>query len=94
VSNGPSIAAKPHCDIIIPIWNQMSLTKRCLESIREKTGIPYRLILIDNGSEEETRQYLASLAGNGGWRGVLIRNDENLGYIRAINQGLRVSTAP
>ncbi len=89
-----SVAATPHCDIIIPIWNQMSLTRRCLESIREKTRIPYRLILIDNGSEEETRKYLASLSRNGGWRGILIRNAENLGYIRAINQGLRVSTAP
>jgi GT2 family glycosyltransferase len=94
MSEVSSVAATPHCDIIIPIWNQVSLTRRCLDSIQEKTRIPYRLILIDNGSEEETRNYLESLTGSDAWRGVLIRNDENLGYIKGINQGLRVSTAP
>lgn len=82
------------CDIIIPIWNQLALTKRCLESLHQKTGTPHRLILVDNGSGEETRRYLESLSGSPAWKGVLIRNEENLGYIRAINQGLKVSTAP
>lgn len=82
------------CDIIIPIWNQLALTQRCLDSLQKKTHCPYRLILVDNGSEEGTRDYLRSLAKDLTWKGVLIRNEENRGYIRAINQGLENSTAP
>jgi glycosyltransferase involved in cell wall biosynthesis len=85
---------EPSCDIIIPIWNQLALTQRCLEAVRQKTQTPYRLILIDNGSGEETRKFLESLAENPSWVGVLVRNEENRGYIRAVNQGLKISTAP
>jgi glycosyltransferase involved in cell wall biosynthesis len=72
----------------------LSLTRRCLESISRKTLLSHRLILVDNGSGEETGKYLESLGRSPGWRGVLIRNRENLGYIKAVNQGLKVSTAP
>jgi len=85
---------EPTCDIIIPIWNQLPLTQRCLGAVRQKTRIPHRLILIDNGSREETRKYLESLTENPSWPGVLLRNEENRGYIQAVNQGLKVSTAP
>jgi GT2 family glycosyltransferase len=84
----------PPCDIIIPIWNQVALTQRCLKALREKTRTAYRLILVDNGSGEETRKYLESLAEEPSWPGFLIRNEENRGYIRAVNQGLKISTAP
>jgi GT2 family glycosyltransferase len=84
---------EPICDIIIPIWNQPALTRRCLEAIGRNTRTPYRLILIDNGSEEDTQSFLAGLAGDPSWNGVLIRNEENLGFIRAVNQGLRASLA-
>jgi len=82
------------CDIIIPVWDQLALTRRCLEAVRQKTRVPYRLILIDNGSGEETRKYLESLARGAAWKGVLVRNEKNLGYIKAINQGLKISTSP
>jgi GT2 family glycosyltransferase len=85
---------EPICDIIIPIWNQLALTQRCLEAISRKTRTSHRLILIDNGSDEDTRSFLAGLAGDPSWNGRLIRNEENLGFIRAVNQGLRASLAP
>ena len=87
------MASEIICDIIIPIWNQPALTRRCLEAIGGKTGTPHRLILIDNGSEEDTRSFLESLAGDPSWNGILIRNEENLGFIRAVNQGLKASQA-
>ena len=49
------------CDIIIPIWNQLECTTRCIESIGRNTKTPYRLILIDNASDKETRDYLERL---------------------------------
>jgi len=88
------MASETICDIIIPIWDQPALTRRCLEAIGRNTRTPYRLLLIDNGSAEDTQSYLRGLASDPAWNGVLIRNEENLGFIRAINQGLRTSQAP
>lgn len=75
------------CDIIIPVWNQLAYTRRCLESIRRHTDCPYRIIVIDNGSEKETKDYLDSIKGGDGEL-LVIANETNQGYIKAINQGL------
>jgi len=80
------------CDIIIPIWNQLESTRRSIESIRQHTSYPYTLILIDNGSDNETRDYLSRIS-NGNDNVRLIRNEENLGFVKAVNQGLKSSQA-
>lgn len=84
------------CDIVIPVWNQPRLTRECVDSIRRHTaGECGRLIIVDNASAQETRAYLESLATAGGPVPVtVIRNGENLGFIKAVNQGIRASTAP
>lgn len=81
------------CDIIIPVWNQLQLTGECIDSIIRQTYFPYRLIIIDNGSQKETQEYLEELCRDGNITITLIRNETNLGYVKAINQGLRVSDA-
>jgi len=42
------------CDIIMVTWNEPELTRKALTSIRDHSNYPYRLILIDNGSDPET----------------------------------------
>jgi GT2 family glycosyltransferase len=82
------------CDIVIAVWNLKGYTKNCVESIIENTDYPYRLILVDNGSLPETRDYLESLKSDQRLKGhdyTLIRNEENLGATKALNQGLQVS---
>ena len=81
------------CDIIIPVWNQLELTKECIEHVVKNTHYPYRFIIIDNGSEEQTAVYLKGLNRNSKPEVTLIRNDSNLGYVKAVNQGLRASRA-
>jgi len=81
-----------NCDIIIPVWNQHKLTMECIESIARATRYPHRLILVDNASDDETAGYLKSLVETLGAK--VIRNEENLGFIKAVNQGLAASTAP
>lgn len=79
-------------DIIIPHYGVGELTalcQRCLETIREHTT-GYRLIFVDNGSPEfdqiepEVRSHPH----------ILIRNVQNVGFVKAVNAGLRVSSAP
>ena len=77
------------CDIIIPVWNQLEDTKDCIDSILRNTKYPYRII-IDNASDQETASYLDSLAKEGIF---LIRNKQNEGFIKAVNNGIRASNA-
>jgi len=80
------------CDIIIPIWNQFELTRQCIDHITKNTRYPYRLVLVDNGSDDQTKSYLENFQKNNKDFG-LIQNKENLGFVRAVNQGLKISKA-
>ena len=82
------------CDIVIPIWNQPDRTRRCLDSIRESTQELVRLILIDNGSQSPTREYLEQFKAASPVPVLLIQNPTNLGFIKATNQGIRAGQSP
>ncbi|NQT06423.1 MAG: glycosyltransferase, partial [Candidatus Omnitrophica bacterium] len=81
------------CDIIIVVWNQLTATRKCVDAIERSTHYPYRLILVDNNSDEYTAEYLNGLA-RGRDSVTLIRNSENMGFIKAANQGLRLAASP
>ncbi len=85
---------KMKCDIVIPIWNQPEFTRECMEHVAENTVYPYRLILIDNASDPETRDYLESFKNKKIADVTLIRNKENLGFVKAVNQALKISNSP
>lgn len=81
------------CDIIIPVWNQRAFTEECLDSIKTNTDGDYQIIIVDNASQPDTREYLERVKASGELPLTLIRNEENLGFIKAVNQGLTASTA-
>src|SRR3990167_9235110 len=80
------------CDIIIPVWNQLEFTKNCIDSISKNTR-DFRLIIIDNASDSQTRDFLGALKDRGDPI-LLVRNEQNLGFVKAANQGMRLSDAP
>jgi len=81
-------------DLIIPTYlintDLEQLALRCLTSIRRWTS-HYRIIVVDNGSRLK-RKLRAAVAQHRAR--YLIENETNLGFVKAINQGLKVSTAP
>jgi len=78
----------PHLvSIIILCWNQLEFTRQCVESLLADNSHPYELILVDNGSTDETPAYLAGIPG-----AEVIRNEENLGFRRGCNQGIQAAT--
>lgn len=77
-------------DIIIPVWNQIDLTLQCLTSISMHTR-NYRIILIDNGSDfDVSHQLLIATSIQPG--SFYVRNPTNLGFVKAVNQGLKLAT--
>jgi GT2 family glycosyltransferase/glycosyltransferase involved in cell wall biosynthesis len=79
-------------DIVVCIHNALDDVKACLSSIVANTRPPYRLILVDDGSRDDTKQYLETFAAAQG--ATLLRSDTAGGYTRAANRGLRASSAP
>lgn len=73
-------------NIIIPLLNQLPFTRRCLAGLRQETDGPFRAILVDNGSTDGTREYLATVAG-----AEVIVNERNVGVAAAWNQGVRLA---
>lgn len=72
--------------IIIPTFNQWDYTRQCLDSIREYTVDPCEIIVVDNGSTDETVRILRTMNDV-----ILIENETNKGFPAACNQGLRVA---
>ncbi len=79
-------------DIVVCVHNALDDVRACLSSIIAKTIPPYRLIIVDDGSASETRQYLEEFARS--QSATLLRNDVAGGYTNAANRGLQASTAP
>ena len=74
--------------IIIPVLNQHEMTKECIEAIRANTG-EHELILIDNGSEPAAGWSKLGIApSDNDW---CLRNETNLGFPVAVNQGIRAA---
>lgn len=80
-------------DIIVPVWNRPVETRNCLVTLMEHSP-GARFILIDNGSDRETERLLEEFAEILDHRALLLRNDVNQGYVRAVNRGFARADAP
>ena len=87
----PELIEVKEVDIVVCCHNALECVKACLSSIVANTSPPYRLILVDDGSNDETKRYLESFADTQG--AVLIRVETAGGYTRAANRGLRASAS-
>jgi len=70
--------------IIIVNYNTRSLVLHCLRSIAAQSGRDYEIIVVDNHSVDGSPQAIRDEFPEA----VLIENDQNLGYARAVNRGL------
>ena len=81
--------APARASIVVPLFNKVELTRACVASVVEHTAPgTYELVLVDNASTDETPAFCASLPDDV----VVIRNQENLGFARASNQGAEAAT--
>ena len=77
---------QPAASIIILTYNNLEMTRQCIDSIYARTSVPFELILVDNASADETPAYLARLKSEKP-NVHLILNKENLGFAKGNNQG-------
>lgn len=76
---------------VIVSWNVRDQLRRCLESIlhaQKRTGEAYEIVVIDNASSDKSAQMVTSLFPSV----RLIKNDTNVGFAAACNQGAAIAT--
>ena len=76
---------RPMVSIIVPVYNKIDFTLRCLWSIRRQVWRHrYEVIIVDDYSIDRTRELLAQAPGL-----RLVVNPSNLGFVRSCNEGAR-----
>ena len=72
----------PALSVVIILYNQAGLSLRTLQALADQRGVTFETLIIDNASSDQTDQLLARVDG-----ARIVRNRDNLGFVRAANQG-------
>ncbi len=76
----------PDVSVVIPVFNKLELTRVCVDSLlKQGAAATFEIIVVDNGSSDGSRQWLAQQEAQGRLR--LVVNPENLGFSRGCNVG-------
>ncbi len=75
----------PRISVVIPTYNRITYLKRAVDSVLNQTYRDFELIVVDDGSDDGTCEYICSLRDE---RVVYIRQD-NSGVSCARNKGIK-----
>ncbi|MHB1601415.1 MAG: glycosyltransferase family 2 protein, partial [bacterium] len=76
--------------IIIPAYNNFNFTKQCIYSIfKNHPLLNFEIILIDNGSTDRTKEFFNGFNELKNFKFIV--NEENLGFAKASNQGVKIA---
>lgn len=75
--------------VIIPVYNEQSTIREIIHQV-QATGLAHEIIVVDNGSQDGTREILADLDGQGGVRALL--HSHNMGKGMAVCTGIQAAT--
>ena len=77
--------------IVIPNLNGAGWLRDSIESIWAQTEQDFELIIIDNGSTDESLAIARSYVGRPGY--TLVENQTNTGFSAAVNTGIAAATS-
>lgn len=82
------VSGLPKVSVLMPVYNGGSYLAEAIRSILEQTFTDFELLVIDDGSKDESYKIAAEISDD---RIRLIRQDKNLGLVAALNLGLGLS---
>lgn len=86
----PSDMALADLAVVIVNWNVKALLEKNIESVLQSGGTArVRLIVVDNASSDESVEMMQSRFP----QLTIIANTQNLGFAKAVNQGIKVGNA-
>ncbi|MDB0439179.1 glycosyltransferase family 2 protein [Clostridioides difficile] len=75
-------------DIVIPNYNASCYLKNCIDSVLSQTYNDFRIIVIDNNSEDDSYEWLKE------HKNILYKKlDKNYGFSVAVNEGIKLSNS-
>lgn len=74
-------------DIVMVTYNRLEFTKKAVRYLKERTKTPYRLIVVDNNSNDGTQPFLLNMKEQGFVQHIILL-EENYGIHMAKNYGL------
>ncbi len=74
--------------IIMPTWNGAEYIKRAVQSVIDQTYQEWELIIIDDGSDDQTKTATAISHFLADDRILYLKNEKNLGIQKTLNKGL------
>ncbi len=79
---------RPVVSIIIPVYNKLYYTLKCLSSLANQIhqDILVEVIVVNDCSEDSTQEILDQVAGL-----TLVNNQQNLGFIHSCNKGAEIA---
>jgi glycosyltransferase involved in cell wall biosynthesis len=78
-------------DVIIPCYNGEAFVERCITSIMNQSILPKRVLLIDDGSTDNSPEIVRDLQSK--FQSLELHSQENRGLSSARNLGIKVSTS-
>jgi glycosyltransferase involved in cell wall biosynthesis len=85
-------ALYPRVSIVVLTYNNLHLTRLCIESLYRSTVWPnWELIVVDNASTDGTREYLQEVARCRDNVRIFL-NERNEGFARGNNRGIQAAT--
>ena len=77
-----------------PNYNGKEFLKTYFDSLNRNKDFVGEVILVDNGSTDESIEFIKDYSRNLDFPVIIIRNAENLGFAKAVNQGISKSSYP
>ena len=89
----------PLVTVVVVTWNGLPLLRRCLPAVLAQRGVPFEVVVVDNGSRDGSVAWLRRLAAtlaNAPAAPALrvLSSNRNLGFAAANNWAIGESTAP
>jgi len=80
----------PAISIILPTYNRAYCIRRAVDSVLNQTFTDFELIVIDDGSTDDTKQVMEAYDDP---RLIYVHNTDNRGQTRRLNDGLKLTRA-
>lgn len=78
----------PKVSVLISVYNSDDYVRQAIDSILAQTYTDFEFVVVDDASTDRTLEILRSYRDP---RIVLVKNEQNLGLARSLNQGIQIS---
>ena len=78
----------PQTTVLIPTYNCAKYILETLKSVLSQTYTDYELLIIDDGSTDDTEKKIRGIKDN---RLVYLKNPNNLGIVETLNKGIKMA---